>query len=411
MGLSMDPSLAQLSEREICDKLRYASSLPPKTAENDGIPATTRSFSDAFLTAKEATLKVLHRVRNLLDLLEPLHFRKMIPLDSDLTILWSYSYSMIRWKSTICFLWPDLQHVLEYYEHFHRCLTLDLLGQLDVLLVSKYTPYHSLVFNICYDEISAMEDDPTVNIQARQHTLASLRHCIFHVYRNTFPKTPTRDKHKRESHMDMATIYQNCFPQTCELLPEGFQPRPSGYVAHILVRSPKEQPTVLTDCTSSQGSSEQLGSLSLVKAYVPAEITTIFNLTRDQWDVFEKFAQQSLAECSTWIRGNILHFSPWSISIALRAFINGFDLESFWEQETGAFLGAIIAVSFLVWDLVMDFCERDGTSLQSLDLGSRITTDRVALEAFLIKEIASSEEASLLVARGILKRRPEKASQ
>jgi hypothetical protein len=402
--------MAQFSVCEICDKLRSVSSLTPKTAENDGIPASKTSLSNAILYALEAVREALRRVRNLLDLLEPLHIRRKYPLDFQIAILWSYSSSMVKWKSLIRFFWPDLQGVLEFHAHFHRFLTLACLSQLDDFLVSKRVLSESLLLSICYEEICAMEDDPTVNIQARQHTLASLRHCILHVYRNTFPKTATRDKHKRESDMYREMFYYNISPHTRELLPEGYRPPPRGFYARDLVRRQEEQLTDTSYHLSSQGYSMELRIPSPVEAYFPAEIAAIFNLTRNQRDVFEKIAQKSLMTLPTWIRKDALEFSPWSLSIALKAFLKDFDFESCRRRESFFLLQAITVASFLVWDLVMYFCERGGTLLQLWDIGARITTDSFALEAFLIKRIASGKGASLLVERGILKRRPEKAS-
>jgi hypothetical protein len=419
MWIAMNPSLVQLSGREICDKLRFASSRPPNTVENDGIPATTRSFSDAFLAAKEATLKVLHRVRNLLDLLEPLHFRRMFPLDSDLAVLWSYSFSMMRWKNAIRVFWSDLQDVLESHEYFHRFLTLVCLVNLDVLLVSKTASKSFLLLNIYCEGISAVEDTATVEYAARQHTLVALRHHIFHVYRKMFSKISTHNKHERDSDKLFAGLCYQAFPRTSELLPEGYQSLPYMSFIQILNQNLSQgrwltyrEPLVTTnDPTGSQDSLRQKESLFRVEAYLPAEIAAIFGISKARLDCYEEMYQNKLlAGLPEPSKLEMLHLSQWSLSLGFRVFLDEFDFENGDEPQIDVLLEAILLSSFTVLHKACEFHLRRGALMGSLDLWELAMTDRVALEAFLIQSIAGGEEASLLVAHGILKRRPGKIS-
>jgi hypothetical protein len=416
----MDSLMSQLSDREICDKLQSTSSCSSKTAQDGDSSAIAISVPRVFQAAIKATRKVLNRVRKLLDLLEPLHFRQMFPLDSGLAVLWSYSYSMIRWKSAIHVFWPDLQDVLESHEYFHRFLTLVCLVHLDALLVSKTASDSFLLLNIYCEGISAVEDTATVEYAARQHTLVALRHYIFHVYRKMFSKISTHNKHERDYDKLFAGFCWHVFPRTSELLPEGYQSRP--YMSSIQVLNwnlsqekwlTYGEPLVTTnDPTGSQDSLRQNDSLFRVEAYLPAEIAAIFGISKARLACYEEmFQNMLLAGLPESSKLGMLHLSRWSLSFGFRVFLDEFDFENGDEPQIDVLLEAILLSSFTVWDKACEFHHRRGALIGSLAPWELAMTDRVALEAFLIQSIASGQEASLLVSCGILKRCPGKRSQ
>jgi len=211
--------------------------------------------------AVEIVFRLFGRVYHLLNILEPLHERQRSATTTTPDTIWSYIPSLTRWRSAICFFWPDMKDALDISMSFHRAFHLFRLGELDRVLC-KPDANAIRQLNYWYEDISNMKDTPTVDLSAKQHLLSSLVHHLLHVYRIALPTASLATNSQRQAEIENLAQLGNKFPQTSRLMPARYRSFPMGHFAHGMMRSHKECsisgemmiPTI--DPTSSQDPSE-----------------------------------------------------------------------------------------------------------------------------------------------------------
>jgi len=349
--------------------------------ENQHLPVTAGDF------IQDIVATLLGRCKSLLDILEPLHWRRSDDRPSDLVTYWSYSLSMVRWKNSICFFWPDLQDALEFHENCHRYMHKFFLTRLDDLLSSRNYFAAAALLNTWYEGTSAMEDTPLVNISAKEHLLSSITHHLLHVYRILLPKTP--NSLQRKTDLDELTLYCNMFPQTSNLLPAGWQIHRKGSFTRSILRSSGmlsiSPPNVL----------QPLGRTATLKTYFPPGFLDLLCLDTEMQIAIEAAMQDFILGYTPSIQEEMLDLSPWILGVGLGVFSDLHNLEDIRDDYKDSILACVIAASQYAWNEGIDFydryLDRDGVTWSDL------ITDRDTVKALVfkwIKKRAAPDDAS-----------------
>ena len=124
MSIFTDIPPTMLSNMENITNILKSLPRPLKIDWDDGFPAQTLGGpAKSHLEAVTMTVfRILKRLRDFLDVMEPLHIRRIFVyyMEEYTIMFWSYFFSIVRWKSAILFLWPDLEDVLDLHEKFVR---------------------------------------------------------------------------------------------------------------------------------------------------------------------------------------------------------------------------------------------------------------------------------------------------
>jgi len=379
-GLSvseMDASLASSLPRSL--EFELNDGLPPLTF--DGF--TSRFFSN--LTSRLA----LH-VRDLLDILEPLHVRQVVPDLADPVIFWSYSFSMVRWKKAICFFRPYLKDALDFYRGLHRLGHRFLLQRFERLFITKR--YDDLVtyLNIWYEGISNMEDDPMVDIRAKKNLLDFFKHHIFHMYREIFPKIRRSNKARQSDDIDVKVCLSSLFSRTSSLLPENVRFFRLGYIGAALLEIQRDDFT-WEQATTTVGNHEpslephqQVRRFPLPNPCVPAKMAVILGMETEMADLVDLLHQELLLKQNTLHHSLAFEYSAWTLSLVLRALFVQFDVENCADKAIRPIIFLLSTFSPTIWDLLSGLASRDNVPQTSESVADWIMASRDVLEAFVI---------------------------
>ena len=429
MLIFTDEPLAVLPNLESLLRIPSDASIVGASQKHDHFPhPTTANFTDLSLEASLAVVQnLLRRVRILLDLIEPLHVRRLSTPESgtpdlwsySFVMLWSYSFSMVRWKSAICFFWPDLKNALDLHENVHRGLHQPFLRRVDNYLSSGHPHLAALFLTVLYEGVAIIEPTSSVNIPMKEFFLLSATHHLLHLYRRIVPTSPVRKGSKEQAGLVNAMRQFNSFPKTSKLMPAAFWlhwERPSALrflryhrAQSSSARTSKRTTMSATEPASSQKSSKQLAHLSSPKAYFPTQIPVIFDVNTEMMDVLHEMAHDDKLGPSRSFRETMLEFSPWAISIALKVVLNEIEIESCTESQKPDLLFVLTNVSLRVWEFCGMFRAQSGQIAQVEIVDGCIVRHQDEVETNLIESLASDEMTEFLIWGMKFKRRLKKA--
>ena len=366
---------------------------------NDGFPPIIvggSALSDED-NVMNVVVRLLRRVRPLLDFLEPLQVRQYYESVSSLAMVGRYSFSLVRWKSTICFFYPYLKDALDCHESFHPCIQQDFRQRLDDRLASKTDPGMLKIdlLNAWYEGLSTIEDTSMVDIAAKEHLLSSLTHHILHIYHMELPTPSARNELMRPVYMRKAILIYNTFPRSIGLLPATYRCLPDKGSAQRLMQMHDERSTLgtraiaTTKPTSSPKSSEETEYTK--GTYIPARLAVIFGLKPDEMLSLEQSAREHLLTVPEPIGVEMLGYSSWTLSLGFRAFMVRYDIERCTDGHKFRILACMTIYSRAVRQLCIDFHHQTGALDKLATFGEMIMTNRSELEDFIIERLASDE--------------------
>lgn len=357
----------------------------PVTAE-DSIDISQRTIGNLAM--------LFCRCKSLLDILEPLHWRRAPVRSSDSVSLWSYSFSIVRWKNSICLFQPDLQGALDFYENYHRYMHTFFLEGLDDFLSSGDYSVAAMLLNVWYEGISAMKDTPSVNISAKEHLLSSLTHHLLHVYRILLPIAPK--KSRRKTDVETLALSCNMFPQTLKLLPASWQILRRGRLMRSILRfyrkpsMSQENVEVRPGTASSRDSRQQVEFPAPLKTYFPPGFLDLFCVNTEEQHYFEVSMQEDVSHLPPFLQEEVLGLFPWIIGVGLGLFSSLNDAEDTSEVVKLSILYLIKQSSLYAWDKAMEFHsrsrERNGLTVSDL------MANRHIVEAWMIESIEPIRE-------------------
>lgn len=336
---------------------------------------------------------LLRFCRDFLDFLEPLNSRLIVSSESCWWTLWSYSFSLVKWKRAICFFWPGLKKALEFHEKYLARPDTSFLRSLDKLLSSGNWSVAAVLLNTWYEGISAMENTPLVNNSAKDHVLSSLTHHLLYVYRALLPKAPNRSQRKTDA--QTLALSCNMFSQTIDLLPARWRINRRGRFTRSILQSCRK-PSMLRETVevrpgiaSSRNSRQQLELPAPLRAYFPSGFLDLFGLVTEEQQALEADMQGFISSHYPSLQEEMLGLSHWIIGVGLGVFSSLMDGEDTSEKWKLSILYCIIAGSQYVWNDTVDFYnqfrEVDGLILSDL------VTDRKIIEGLMIKSFKEIE--------------------
>jgi len=285
---------------------------------------------------------------------------------------------MIKWRSAICLFRPDLEDALDIHEAYHRGHHQYLLWVIDNCITSGRSLEAAKWLTVCYNGVIAMEHTPLVDVPVKEFILSSATNHLLHLYRSLLPASPIRETSSRQNEMIDLLVFFMSFPRTSKLLPARYQSTPENHRALIRVlQLGKRWETAKTD---SQGSTKQTERSSAPNAYLPAEFIATFGLTTEESALYEKTAQSSLLKCPDSLRTEALELSPWTISVAFRAYLDEFDITTGPASNKQFVAVKVLMDSFYIWDLIGKYW--------TLCFRAYMMKDRAGLEADLIALLA-----------------------
>jgi len=396
-----DVPAAELSDMDISTKLLSTLSHPLKVAWEDGLPPVTIWHSKIACRGDAATVveRLLRRVRNLLDILEPLHPKQFALSVSKPNIALNYSFSLSRWRSAICFFMPDLEDELNFHEHYHRYTLRESLWKLDRSISSGRYNYAAGLLSILYEGISGMRNTSTVNASAKEHLLSSLQYHALHLYRRQYSKSPAINPSMWWDHpSDGKLLCHLLYTQISEPMPASYRLNPYGITVYVSSRIHKD-PSLL-DCIRMAITAaalqndramrdtidrfEQLILSPMMGAYFPERVLTGFGMSTEKADVLDGVIQKRLDEIDSDFTDDMHDMSPWSLSIGLRAFFDRADVGKHTKRSKESILTYIMLSSVSAWDVCVNYHRRSGAPGEYPDLWNMTMTDRYAMEALMM---------------------------
>lgn len=329
-----------LSNMEIDTNLLRSLPRPLKIDWDDEFPAQTlggpaKPHPEAVPTV---VFRILKRLHDFLDIMEPLHIRRIFLnyLEEYAIMFWSYIFSIVRWKSAILFLWPDLEDMLDLHERFLRSYHRVILATLD-RMISKGNYFHAaLLLNILYEGNSAMENTPRIDIPAKDHLQSCLTHHLLHVYRRISLTEWTFKKSQQPELKHWMTL--NMFPHTFKMLPRRYRYGPLKPIGRMLLRTHESRLVSETSCSlgcedapSTKSPKRLENHCCATNAYLPVRFRTVFGLDTGTknvvtssmlMDMVEEAIQIYLMNFDASFREDMLELSPWTLSIALKAVLD-----------------------------------------------------------------------------------------
>lgn len=358
---------------------------------------------DNIKRSKEAMVSMIYelveRLRSFLDFMEPLHVRQFFSLYSHRSVLWSYSLSILKWEKEIGSLWPNLLDDLYFHKSFHRhAMRPSFLYSLDHMeYLGDYFEV-SLLLNVWYGELLAMEKNPIISSPAKDHLQSSLTDRILHIYRSLFP-TSTAGKPSRKKELEDRAKQLSLFPSTTGLLPSHYRQLSMGNVALDILRYQK------TSIRSDENLSPKKAdphyqkppehSFPMLKAYVPVQLFVFLGLdsrtqdfsTDSQWmEPTEVHIREHLKTYDAKAQKEILDLSPYTLSIGTRAVFDeldrifaekGLDLQvlTSWDSKGKTLLPWIVGLSIRYCTML----------IASLELWSPLQKREVTLAEFVME--------------------------
>lgn len=400
ISIFTDVPAGELSDMEISNKLLSTLSHPLEVAWEDGFPPVTIGHSKRACLRDAANVveRLVRRVHNILDILEPLHFRQFIPSLSHRITTLSYSFSLIRWRSAICFFMPDLEDALNFHEQYHRYYVGGTLWDLECYISSGQYDLATVLLTLLHEGILGINNTSTVNNSAKEHLLASLKYHALHLYRRIFSKSPVIKTTLRDHRSEGLAWFHYQFPHTLGLLPASY--RPGTYGRSVYKLSLMQKHLSYLDCikTTIGRASENDGachhaidhfkqlsiSSTSLKAYFPARVLTIFGMNPEKSDFLEGVVQQRLDDVDPDFADDMHDMSPWSLSIGLRAFFDRADIGEHTKKSKESILTHIMLSSLSVWDVCLDCHRQSGASGEYPDLRNMTMNDRHTMEALMM---------------------------
>ena len=406
-GLSNSETVASLASsfpRSL--KFEWNDGLPPMTI--DGI---TLEFISEFMT------RLVHRVCDLIDMFEPLHFRRFATHLPSTEIYWSYSFSIVKWKNAICYFRPYLKDALDFHDSLHRHGHHLVLQYLERLFTSRW--YDGMIWwlNIHHEGISNMEGGPMVDIRAKRELLDHFQHHIFHIYREIFPKTRRSNKARRSDDMCIQINLFSLFSGTSSLLPEDFRSHRLGFIGAKIMEHQRKNSTLEQATTTGTNSEPSLESHQQVKRfpppnpYIPAKMAVILGMDTVMVAEYARLNQELLLEQEPSLQSCALEYSAWTLSLMLRVIFVQFDVETGTDKAIIPILDILSVSSFQTWDLLSKLASRSGATETCERMADWIMTNRDMLEALMIDFWTDIFDESLAPYGTTFKKRPKRVVQ
>lgn len=392
-----DISLTGMYAADAVLESRSSLSRPLRIDWDDGLPPVTVNYPNI----PHVLFRLVGRVRDLLDVLEPLHFRQHDANISRWETIWSYYFSIVRWKHAIRFCWPDLEDTLDLFENLQRPFLRAFFRRLDGFVSSKRYADAIIDLNVCYEGIANMEDSPMVDIDAKRNLLKSLQHHILHIYREVFPKTPKQHLSRRSDEIDRLGRFWSLFSHTSSWLPDNVRCCQLGHIGEDLLKSqknnstPEHATTTVPNHEHSLESHQQVKRFLLPDSYIPAKMAAILGMNKVTVDAMAQLIREDSFDCEPVVRDFELRFSAWTSSLVLRAIFAQYDVEKGTEKAMTAITVLVSNYSSEVWVLLGDFMSRPGAPEMSEGIADYMMTNRDMLEAFVIDSFTDAFDGYL----------------
>ena len=360
-------------------KFEWDDKLPPMTV--DGI---TIKFIVDF------TARLTLHVRDLLDMIEPLHVRQFSTDDLSLAIYWSYSFSIVKWKNAICYFRPYLKDALDFHDSLHRHGHHLVLRHLEGLFNTKQYDDMITYLNVYYEGISNMEDGPMVDIHTKRKLLDLLKHHIFHIYREMFPKARGSKKARRSDDIYMMAKVLSLYSRTSSLLPEKFRSCRLGFIGRTFLQyqrrefTSEQHTTTVRNHEPSLEVHQRVERSPLPYPYIPAKLAVFLRMDTEIVELVDSRSREHLLTRSTLHQSLAIEYSPWSLSLVLRALFVHFDVENGTGKAIDPMIGLLSGFSFMVWELLIDLAGQYNIPQTPENIADWLMTNLDVLEVFVI---------------------------
>jgi hypothetical protein len=125
-------------------------------------------------------------IRNILDILDPGHMRKVWPKFHEWFPNLSYGFSMLRWRGVIICLDPTLEVVMNVLEYqFHHWLVRSLTWY-DSMKHSADSLWAALLLTVIYEGLKSLESSHLVENSAKEYLESTLLEHILFIYLKAF---------------------------------------------------------------------------------------------------------------------------------------------------------------------------------------------------------------------------------
>ena len=183
------------------------------------MPELLKTSSSQF-SAYDAFLQRFSYLFELMGSLEPSRLRSVMRPKGSLMYLYSYTHSIVRWKSILLFLDPKLRQILPIFEDLYRNACLYVFVYCDAHIIPQDSS-HALFIGLVIDEVCCLRETQTLNPSLVDHLLLILKTRLATFCARTFFDRPKKLKSKSPN--ELLARYINFIKGATSCLPTHYR--------------------------------------------------------------------------------------------------------------------------------------------------------------------------------------------